>query len=249
MIHQAALLFSLAAAFTLAAQEGPRQSFESSATEHIPIRPGGAIRLEHSYGYLTVEGWDEPEVQITTVKSTDRFYKASEKERAGQRLGQVEIAVQGSGQGVDVSTNAIARRGFVRSALRGGETVITLGMRPLDKRGVTVDYTVLVPRASNLAVRQDSGYIWIAGLTGDLEVRSRAGDLTVLLPDPGPYAIDARTRLGSLTSDIAGHSAAWFLTGRRFLSSAAPAHRVYLRIGRGSIAIKSGPDPGPLWKN
>ena len=48
--------------------------------------PGGTIRLDNSYGYLTVEGWDEPEVEITVTKSTDRFYEPEQKEKAEQRF-------------------------------------------------------------------------------------------------------------------------------------------------------------------
>ena len=42
--------------------KGPKQSFEVTSTERVNFSPGGTIRLVDSYGYLTVEGWDEPEV-------------------------------------------------------------------------------------------------------------------------------------------------------------------------------------------
>ncbi len=49
-------------------EKGPKQSFEVTSTERVNFLPGGTIRLESSYGYLTVEGWDEPEVAITVTK-------------------------------------------------------------------------------------------------------------------------------------------------------------------------------------
>jgi hypothetical protein len=37
-------------------EKAPKQSFEVTSTERVNFQPGGAIRLENSYGYLTVEG-------------------------------------------------------------------------------------------------------------------------------------------------------------------------------------------------
>ena len=65
-------------------RRGPEQSFEVTSTERVNFLPGGTIRLNNSYGYLTVEGWDEPEVEITVTKSTDRFYEPEQKEKAEQ---------------------------------------------------------------------------------------------------------------------------------------------------------------------
>jgi hypothetical protein len=52
-------------------EKGPKKSFEQTSTERVKFAPGGTIRLDNSYGYLTVEGWDEPEVEVTVTKSTD----------------------------------------------------------------------------------------------------------------------------------------------------------------------------------
>jgi len=72
----------------------------------------------------------------------------------------------------------------------------------------------------------------------------------VMLPDPGPYSIDARTGLGSITSDFAGKGRNQLLVGTRFTrASQAPSRRIYLRMGRGSITLKNGPASGPFWKN
>ena len=63
-------------------EKGPKQSFEVSTTERVNFLPGGAIHLENSYGYLTVEGWDEPEVEMIVTKSTNHFLEAEQKEKA-----------------------------------------------------------------------------------------------------------------------------------------------------------------------
>jgi hypothetical protein len=98
-----------------------------------------------------------------------------------------------------------------------------------------------VPRDSRLVVHHDHGYVWVSDVTGDLEVRSHTGDMIVMLPDGGTYQIDARTRLGSVSSDITGRSRSrlsQFLMGSHLdYASQTPRRRIYLRMGRGSIEI------------
>jgi hypothetical protein len=141
-----------------------------------------------------------------------------------------------------ISTILPVRNSLFRSVLRP--------LWPKDKRGVTVEYKVYVPRDSRLVVHHDNGYVWVSDVTGDIEVTSRTGDMIVMLPDPGPYSIDARTRMGSVSSDFTGRSLNRFLVGTHFgYGSQAPSRRIYLRTGGGSITIKKGPPSGPFWKN
>jgi hypothetical protein len=72
MTHRlAAVLFGLSLLGT-AQEMGLRQSLEVTKTERVNFLPGGTIQVDNSYGYLTVEGWDEPAVEITVAKSTSR---------------------------------------------------------------------------------------------------------------------------------------------------------------------------------
>jgi len=221
----------------LRAQEGPKQSFEATSTEHVNFLPGGTIRVDHSYGHLTVEGWDEPEVVITVIKSTNDFYQPDQKEQAVERFKKVRVVTERrSDKELAISTTVPSHHiKFVT---------------PNRKAGVTLEYRVLVPRNSRLEVRHDTGYVWVSDVTGDLEVRSHTGDMIVMLPDPGRYAIDARTRMGNITSDFAGKSGNRLLVGLvgSHLSYAreAPSRRIFLRMGAGCITIKQGPPSGPL---
>src|SRR5215471_11888363 len=38
-------------------------------TDRVAFPPGGTLHLSKSIGELTIEGWDEPAVEITTIKS------------------------------------------------------------------------------------------------------------------------------------------------------------------------------------
>jgi len=232
-------------------ERGPKQSFEVLKTERAPFLPGGTIHVDNSYGYLTVEGWDEAEVEITVTKSTDRFFKPGQKEKAVKHFDQIRVVTERrSDQELGISTATPVRTSLFTSVLPSGQMIITTPLPPNNKRGVTVEYAVRVPRDSRLVVHQDNGYVWVSDVTGDLEVRSHTGDMIVTLPDPGSYSIDARTRIGSISSDFTGNGHKRFLVGTHFAyASQAPSRRITLRMGRGNITIKNGPPAGPFWKN
>ena len=231
--------------------KGPKQSFEVTTTESIPFQPGGTIRLENSYGYLTVEGWDEPEIEFTMTKSADRLFAPSGKEKAEKRFSEIQVSSEHpSDRDYAITTTTPVRNSLFTSRLPSGAIIVTRPILPNNKRGITVEYRVRVPRDCRLVVRHDNGYVWVSDLTGDLEVHSHTGDMIVALPDPGPYAIDARTGLGSVTSDFAGDWHSRFLLGTGFTYPGnTPARRVHLRMGRGSITIKKGPPLAPVFKN
>jgi hypothetical protein len=245
-----ALLFAIGAIGADAPNtKGPRQSFEITTKERVDLLPGGAIRVENSYGYLTVEGWDEPEVEIVVTKSTDHFLEPEQKGQAEKAFTQIRVtARKKSDKELSISTTLPDRHGFPYSILPSRQIMFTMPKKTT--LGVTVDCTVHVPRDSQLVVHQDHGYVWVSDVAGDIDVASHTGDMIVLLPDPGPYSIDARTRLGSVSSDSPGSGHKQFLVGTQFVySGQASAHRVRLRMGCGSITIKNGPASGPYWKN
>jgi len=230
-------------------EKGPKQSFEATSKERLDFQPGGTISLNNSYGYLTVEGWDEPEVEVIVSKATNRFYDPSEKEKAERGFEQVRVAVERrSDKELAISTTLPVLHGFPNSLLPSGHIIVT--MPKTSKRGVTVEYTVHVPRDSRLVIHHDYGYVWVGDVKGDIEVNSHTGDIIVMLPDPDTYAIDAKTRMGSISSDLMGRGNKEFLIGSRFVHGGqAPSRRILLRMGRGNITIKSGPPSGPYWKD
>jgi hypothetical protein len=230
-------------------EKGPKQPFEVTKTERVSFLPGGTIQIDSSYGNLTVEGWDEQEVEVTVTKSTDRFFQPGQKERIEKRFDEIHVSTERrSDKEVAISTNLPTRHNIISSILPSRRIVVTMPKRT--KRGVTVEYTVHVPRDSRLVVHHDNGYIWVSDVTGDIEVNSHTGDMIVMLPDPGPYSIDARTRLGCVTSDFSGKRRSQYLVGTQFaVAGQSLSRNVRLRMGRGSITIKEGPASGPFWKN
>jgi hypothetical protein len=224
----------LGAALPLFAEEGFPQSFEVTRTEHVNFPPGGTIRLNDSYGYLSVDGWDEPQVEVTITKSTDRFYKPGQQEEGKRRLELIRVTTERrSDTELSITTIRPSRNGTWSPPLP-----------PTTKAGVTVEYQIRVPRDSRLLIHHDTGYVWVSDVTGNIETTSHTGDMVVMLPSSGSFSIDAKSRLGSITSDFAGAGVKEFVVGTRFIRAGEdPSHRVYLRIGRGNITIKQIPPP------
>jgi hypothetical protein len=206
-------------------ETGPKNSFEVTRTERVPFVPDGTVRLNDSYGYLSVDGWDEPEVEITVIKSTDHFYDHSQSERAQTRLGRIEV-----------KTDRHSDR--------------ELAITTTTEAGITVEYRIRVPRNSHLTIHHYNGYVWVSDVTGEIEVNSHTGDMVVMLPDPGSYEIDAKTRVGSISSDFEGRHKSEFLLGTHFaFGGETPLRRIRLRMGRGSITVLKSAPTAPYGKN
>ena len=221
-------------------ENGPEQSFQVTTTQRVPFLHGGTIRLDNSYGYLTVEGWDEPEVEITVTKATAHFFEPGEKEKAEKDFGQIRVSAERhSDKELAIATAIPVRNSLVNSVLPFRRIIGATPLPRNNKHGVTLEYTVRLPRDSRLVVHHDNGYVWVGDLNGDIEVNSHTGDMIVMLPDPGPHSIDATARVGSVSSDFAGKSVREFLLGTHFAyPGEGRSQRIHLRMGRGSITIK-----------
>jgi hypothetical protein len=213
----------------LSADDGTRQPVQVTSTERINFAPGGTIRLNDSYGYLTVEGWDQPDVEITVTKATDDDYETAQREQAEQRLKDVRVTVERrSDAELTISTILPSRRGFFPPLVSRKS-----------RNDVTLDYVIRAPRDSQLVIHHDTGYVLVSNMTGDIEAANGRGDIVLMLPDSGLYSIDAKSKIGNISSDFAGATHRQHLIGQRFAgSSPPPSHRISLRVGFGGITIK-----------
>jgi hypothetical protein len=222
----------LAAALPVLGQEGSPQTFEAASTGRVSFAAGGTVRINGSYGYLSVDGWDDPSVEVAIIKSTDSFYEPGQQAEAKQRLERIRVVTERrSDRELSVTTILASRNGDWSPPLPS-----------TTKAGVTVELRIHVPRDSRLVVHHDTGYVWVSDVTGGIDLRSHTGDMIVMLPDPGLYSIDARTALGGISSDFTGTGHNRFVVGTRFTGGGNDAaQRVFLRMGRGNITIKKGP--------
>jgi hypothetical protein len=193
-----ALVFGL----QLFAQEGAKRPPEVTSTEQVDFAPGGVIHLTTASSNLFVEAWDRPEVEITTIKSG----------RRAPCLDDVHVVTK------NVSANELA----ITTTLPSSNFFARLFGRTC---GATVEQHVNAPRDSRLVIQHGAGYLMVSRISGDIDASSRSGDIVLMLPGPGPYAIDAKSRFGSISSDFAGTAHRRKLLGERFASANAPSSR------------------------
>jgi hypothetical protein len=196
--------------------EGDKQRVETTNTERVNFAPGGIIRLGNSFGGLTVEGWDRPEVEITVTKSIDHEYEPGKREQAAKRLERVHVKTeQHSDSELAISTITASR-----------------------KSGVTLEYEIHAPSNSRWLIHH-RGFVVVSGITGDVEVANRNGDIVLIIPNMSSYSIDARSKMGTVSADVPGTTHVKYLVGERFASAGnASSHRISLRTGFGGITLK-----------
>jgi hypothetical protein len=204
---------------SLSAEEFKRA--QATNTERVDFAPGGVIRLNNSYGDLYVEGWDQPAVEIVVIKTMPYNYQPKHPERGAQHMERVLIhADRRSDTELAISTTRTSHSG-----------------------GVSVDYQIRVPRESRLAIQHGTGDVFVNNVAGDIEATGRRGDLLLMLPAAGLYAIDAKSKFGTISSDFErAPKVARYRLGERYLSNGSPSpHNIHLRMGFGGITIEAIP--------
>ncbi|MDP8989823.1 MAG: DUF4097 domain-containing protein, partial [Acidobacteriota bacterium] len=201
---------------------------QTTATERVNFAPGGTIRIDGSYGDLNVDAWDRPEVEVTVIKSLSYGYKHKPPDQPNTHLDGVRIVTERkSPMELTISTALPSRH----SAWTPPFTHHTTG-------GVGVEYEIHVPRDSRLAIHHGTGNVTVNGVMGDIDATARRGDILLWLP-PDSYSVDAKSKFGSVSSDLEGDALNQYLFGQRFTRvTPAPSHRLHLRMGFGGITIK-----------
>jgi hypothetical protein len=212
-------LIGLCAACLLA-DDTTSQNIQLGKTEKFDFPANGTLRVENSTGELTIEGWDQPGVEISTT--------ASGKDPDG-----VKISAKRNGDELVVTTEYPHHRAFPWVSPL---SVVT---------NFTLDYRIRVPRNAKLIVRHDDGGVHIEDVAGNIQVAARQGVITLrMTSDTGPN-IDARSRVGSVNSDFTGAETHHPLPFGHQLEegSSAASQNLHLRIGYGDIIILKAHNP------
>ena len=209
-IPRVGLILSLT--LPLLADEALKPPIQVIRTEDFDFAPGGTIRVDHSFGDLYVEAWDQPQVEITVTKLL-RFEPAH-PERSSQRFEALRVMTE-----------------------KRSPTEFMISMKP--KNNVRLELQLRVPRDSKLAIHHGVGTVSLRDVKSDIQATCSRGDIVVWLADGGTYSIDARSRFGKVSSDFPGSSISQFLVGQKFMSAnSASAPKLFLRAGFGGITIK-----------
>lgn len=204
----------------------PKPEMPVVTTERVEFAPGGTIQVNGSAGELNVEGWDRAEVEITVTRSTYRRDKPQERDLAKRQLEAIKVTAERKTATELVIKTTFPPRSFWAKVAH---------CRP----DVQMDYRIRVPRDSKMVLRHSTGDVVVYDVAGDIDASVRTGDIIMQLPPVGPYSFDAQCRFGDVYTDFAGSFHVAHLVSERFAQSApAPAKRIYLRVGTGSIKIQ-----------
>ncbi|MEI9971806.1 MAG: hypothetical protein WDO73_06970 [Ignavibacteriota bacterium] len=209
-------------------ETGSRKLVDITKTQSAPFQPGGTIRVDHTYGELSVEGWDRPEVELTFTKSPDGLYGAKEQDEAGKLAENVSVTFdRKSDSEIDISTAVAHFRRWTH---------------PFGPKGrVALEYRLRVPRNSKLAIHHENGEVMVSGVVGDIDATGNAGDIVLLLPETEKYSIDAKNGFGTVWCDIEGDHRHGLAKSEYTVAGPAGAHKISVRMGRGGIEIKGSP--------
>lgn len=223
-----AVAIAVALAAPAFGEAGSKKPADFTKTERAPFAAGGTIHIDHSYGELSVEGWDYPEVELTVTKIPNDIYETDEPAHAEKQANGVSVAFQRkSDTEIDVSTAVAHFRRWTN---------------PFGPKGhVAMEYRLHVPRHSNLVIHHGNGQVMVSGVVGDIDANSNAGDIVLILPDTAQYSIDAKNSFGTVWCDIEGNHRHTLTKTRYNVTGPAGAHRITVRIGRGGIEIKRSP--------
>ncbi len=223
----------------LLADDEQRQKIQISKTEHMEFPAGGVLKLTNSVGDLTVEGWDRPEAEITTITSTRNDYPAGEREKMSQELQKVRVTAEHHGDEL-VITTAFPRHLHLPPPLPWS-----------DATNLDLEYRIHVPRDAKIVIDHDVGEVYLDNLTGDIHAKVLQGDIMLHLLEEERYDINAKTDVGSVNSDYSGEEKRrpWLVGHRMVNQNALGTHKLHLRVGFGDILIvktRIPKAPGPL---
>ncbi len=223
MIRKLAVFACVFSSVWLAAEDGPKQTAQLTKSQHMDFVSRGTLRVENSIDELVLEGWDRPDVEITTTVSTKFAYGPRERETIASKLGQVQLVAQRHGDEMVVTTK-----------FPNNHRVLWASLGDLSLRS-----HISLPRATRVVVRHHGGEVHVIDVSGDMDVRVPRGLISLSLPQSGTYEIDAKSNFGAVISDFPGRAQRRFwLTGHQFLQNTpTDAPKLRLRIGYGDIEI------------
>jgi len=165
----------LLSAIGLFAQDKPAADLRTEKTQTIEFVSGGLLRMKNSTGMLTIEAWDKPAVELTTIKSARTMLPAKERAKATAQLDQTAFTTERHGNELDIATAV-----------------------PKHARDIEISYHLWVPRDTRLAIDHASGEVNIEGVAADIEATLSRGEIFLYLPDDAAYSAKAKSGIGGI---------------------------------------------------
>lgn len=231
-----ALLFTCAAVAEQkdAKQKDPkpadtRQKIRTTETQRMALEPSAAVRLENTTGQVRIEGWNRPDVEVTITKSTKDEYDSAKSAEGAKELEKFKTSFTRKGEEIVLATEY--HHSSMPLMLRGAPAVDLL-------------YEIKMPRDGRLLVAQDMGDVQLLQLTGEINATVQKGSITVVIPGESQYDVDAKSKFGTVTSNVAkADHGIYFLGEHLDYEVAKPIRKLILRAKYGEIVLLHSPRP------
>lgn len=223
---------SMAWAFLLLLPLAPVWGYthEETVERVVPAEGIAALSVRNVNGSISVQPWDQAEIRIHAKK----VVKRSSRESAEETARKIEIAIQTTGDRVEVETRAEGSRHRGEDWV---DAVFSLDwLFSLSKGGANVEYTISVPARLDVDLGTTNGNVEVGALDGRAEIGTVNGNVEVEGLKAGLAAqtvngnISARALEGEAeAATVNGNIEAEFVKGRM--------HRCDFETVNGNIAV------------
>ena len=225
----ALILFGCCLAFSLPvkAQTVTKREAEIKTTQTLEFGAKGTIQIVDSFGSVKVEGWDKEEVELAVTKRTQKKYEPKDLAKAAKGLERFKVTMEPVGETSMMVINTAYPSWTPARMFRG-------------KTNLNLNYLIKVPRQSALLIKHGIGEVEVADVYGDIEATASIGEITLRLPEGQHYTVDARVRIGDVSSEFgqATQRQGLFAVGAKLAGEpAAPTRRIFARMGIGDIQV------------
>jgi predicted membrane protein len=217
----------LALSLTVQAQTVEKREAEIRTTQSLEFGANGTIQIVDSFGTVKVEGWDKEEVELTVTKRTQKKYEPKDIAKAEKDLERFKVTMESVGETSMMVINTTYPSWTPARMFRG-------------KTNLDLDCLIKVPRQSTLFIKHGIGEVDVTNVSGDIEATASIGEISLKLPEDQSYAVDARVRIGDVSSEFGQTTQrkGFIPLGAKLSGDpAAPTRRIFLRIGIGDINV------------
>ncbi len=214
------VLFTLVLAQLVAqaSSDKDKKKVEQRSTEKVDFPAGGKIYINKSFGEVSVEGWDLASVELIVTKAIKATDTPEKQAEAAARLKRVKVIMA-----------------------RDQPDGLVIHSEVPFRKDLELKYKIKVPRQSTLFIKHDIGNVEVSNIVGNLNVTARIGDVTIRLPASEEFNVDARAKIGDVSSEFGGKNRRQWLIGAKANQATdykETAHWVIARIGIGDIEVR-----------
>lgn len=217
----------LALSIPVQGQTAAKREAEITTTQCLEFGASGTIQIVESFGSVKVEGWDKEEVELTVTKRTQKKYEPKDLAKAAKGLEKFKVTMESVGETSLLVINTTYPSWTPARMFRG-------------KTNLNIEYLIKIPRRSTLLIKHGIGEVDVKNVSGDIEATASIGEVSLKLPEDQSYAVDARVRIGDVSSEFGQTTQrqGFIPVGAKLTGDPdAPTRRIFLRVGIGDINV------------